>query len=225
MKGYRFQVIVYSLIFFLISTVTCTLYPTYAVESTPSASIQQKLEELKTSIASKAAKLKQEISKKLDNRFFTGTLISKTPTSLTLQTKNIIINQDTVYEELGKNLPAGRQERSKFSYKTLAKDNQIAALGEIDDQGFLHAKKIILLKTENLKLKTILWGKIISEEDNLIIIETKDKKRVPVSIAKITAKYKIGDTVIITGYKDKDDILEASFSASVKSLTVSMPRQ
>ena len=43
------------------------------------------------------------------------------------------------------------------------------------------------------------------------IIETKDKKRVPASPAKINTKYKIGDRIIITGYRGKDDIIELKF--------------
>lgn len=206
-------------IIIVIIIINIILAPTYAAESTPSASIQQKLEELKTSITSKAAKLKGEISKKLGNRFITGALISKTPTLLTLQTKNIIINQDTVYEELG-------NKKSKFSYKTLTKDNQIAALGEIDDQGLLHAKKIVLLpKTAVGSRKTVIYGQITSDDEKILSLKTKDKKIVAVYKNKINIPYKIGDTIIITGYMDKDDILEASFSASVKSFTVSIPRQ
>ncbi len=188
----KFLTINFIIIIFFINSVV------YAAESSPSSSIQAKLEELKTSIASKAAKLKQEINKKLDNKFFAGTIQTKSINSLTLlvknETKNIVTNEDTI-----------------FPKKTLDKDMYIAALGEIDDQGFLHAKKIVLLSPTNLKLKTYIWGRIISEEDNLIIIETKDKKKAPVSATKITAKYKIKDTVIITGYRGNDSIIEASF--------------
>lgn len=207
----------------VIIIINIILTPVYAAESTPSASIQQKLDELKTSIASKAAKLKGEISKNLNNKFFYGSLILKSTVSLDLETlsgqKKIIINQDTIFEELGR-------KKSKFSYKTLVRNDYIAALGEIDDQGLLHAKKVILLpSTINYKPKTILWGQITSEDDKFLVIRNRDKKIIPVYKNKINTPYKLGDTMIITGYMDKDDILEASFSASVKSLTVSIPRQ
>lgn len=181
------------IIFIIISPVA------YAAESTPSSSIQAKLEELKSSIASKAANLKQEINKKLDNKFFTGIVQTKSVNALTLlvknETKNIVTNEDTI-----------------FPKKTLDKDMYIAALGEIDDQGFLHAKKIVLLpKSEVGSRKTYLWGRIASEEDNLIILEVKDKKKVPLSATKIKTQYKIGDRVIVTGYRGNDSIIEASF--------------
>ncbi len=181
------------IIFIIISPVA------YAAESTPSSSIQAKLEELKSSIASKAANLKQEINKKLDNKFFTGIVQTKSVNALTLlvknETKNIVTNEDTV-----------------FPKKTLDKNMYIAALGEIDDQGFLHAKKIVLLpKSEVGSRKTYLWGRIASEEDNLIILEVKDKKKVPLSATKIKTQYKIGDRVIVTGYRGNDSIIEASF--------------
>ena len=96
------RVIGYSLLFFILLTVTCPLYPTYAAESSPSADIKSKLEELKKEIASKAAILKQEVNKKLKDKAYVGKVKHKSDSSLTLAAssgpKIVSINQDPLFE-------------------------------------------------------------------------------------------------------------------------------
>src|SRR3989338_2847231 len=90
------------LIFLLLHPSPLTLYSVYAADSTPSADIKIKLEELKKEIASKAAKLKQEISSKLKDKAYIGNVKSKSDTSLTIATstgpKIISVNQDTIFD-------------------------------------------------------------------------------------------------------------------------------
>ena len=58
----------YLLILLLVTCYLLLPHPVAAVDSTPSAEIKAKLEELKKEIASKAAKLKQEVNRKLQNK-------------------------------------------------------------------------------------------------------------------------------------------------------------
>ena len=99
-KVNRLQVVGYSLLFFILSTVTCTLLPTFAADSSPSADIRTKLEELKRDIASKAAALKGEVNRKLQNKAYIGKLASKSDETVTLVTKSgpkiVNISQDTL---------------------------------------------------------------------------------------------------------------------------------
>lgn len=170
-----------------------------AADSTPSADIKAKLEELKKEIASKAAKLKQEVNRKLQNKAYVGKVKSKTTTSLTLATRTgpkiVSLNQDTI------------------SPKKLAEEDDIAALGDIDDNGVLTAKKIVLLPTTNLPPKTQFWGQIIAISDGLITIKGRDAKNVAVSVAQAEVKgdLKINNFIILTGTFNKNDIFEASF--------------
>ena len=250
MKGFRLQVIGYSLLFFLLSTVTCTLYPTYAIDSTPSAEIKAKLEELKREIASKAAKIKQEVNRKLQNKAYVGKVKSKTANSLTLISRNapktVSVNQDTVFENKIKS-------KQKFSPSTISEEYYIAGLGDVDETGVLTAKKVILLPTPTSESKTFLWGQIIAiSDDNLVTLKDKNSKSVAATLPN--SKGQVGNFVILTGLMGKNDIFEAkfvyvipqsgilkpkkiatpsahpktsatSFSASVKSLTVSTPLQ
>src|SRR3989344_8793153 len=90
-----------NIIILLLFTVTCTLSTVHAAESTPSADIKAQLEQLKIEIASKAAKLKDEINRKLKDRAYIGKLKTKSENSLTIASKSgpkiITINQDTEY--------------------------------------------------------------------------------------------------------------------------------
>ena len=101
----------------IIIIITLIPLPAYAMDSTPSANIKAKLEELKQEIASKAAKLKQEINLKLQNKAFIGTIKTKSINSITLASntgsKIISLNQDTQY--------ASRIKNTKYSYSSTQK--------------------------------------------------------------------------------------------------------
>ncbi len=169
-----------------------------AIDSTPSASVQQKLEELKQEIASKASLIKQTISQKLQNKVYVGKITAKTTRSLELETKlgkkAVVTNEDTLTPK-----------------KPLKIEDKVAVLGDIDDLETLHAKKIVLLPTINYEPKTIYWGKVIAKDNFILTLQTKDKKNQTVSISKLKTPVKKQDFVIITTVKDKNNLLEASF--------------
>ena len=175
----------------------------FAADSTPSADVQSKLKALQNEIASKAAKLKNEISKKLQNKAYIGVVKSKSSNTLTLATRSgtkvVNTNQDTIYEPVKK---GGIKE-----------EDNIAALGDIDETEVLTARKIVILPatTYPLHTKTILWGQILSISDELMTVQDKSGKNVAVSIAKVTNKVQQGQTIIVTGLPGKNEILNAQF--------------
>lgn len=181
-----------------------------AVDSTPSADIKVKLEELKKEIASKAAKLKQEVNRKLKDKAYVGKIKSKSTTSLNLTAKSgpktISLNQDTIYESSIK--------KKTVSLKTLKEEDFIAALGDIDETEVLIAKKIILLPPPKIDLflaeKTYLWGQIVSISDKLVTLKNRESKNVSVAWPDISA-VKANDFVILTGTYTKSKIFEAKF--------------
>lgn len=178
-----------------------------ATESTPSADVKAKLEELKKEIASKAAKFKQEVNRKLKDKAYIGKLKSKSSDTLTLATRTgpkiVNINEDTVFERNFKG-------KSKFSAKTIAEEDYLAALGDVDENGVLTAKKVILLPTTNYQLKTHLWGQIIAISDKLITVKDKNLKNFAVSIQD-QSLVRLNDFTILTGLIGKNDIFEAEF--------------
>lgn len=203
----KFKILIFILLLALNSTVLTSAVK--ATDASPSADIKSKLEELKKEIASKAAKLKQEVDRKLKNKAYVGKVKANSETSLTLATesgpKMVSINQDTVFESRIKG-------RKNFSQKVVAEEDYIATLGDADETGVLIAKKIILLPTPNLetKSKSNLWGQIISISDKLTTLKNKDLKNVAVSLLS-PSEVKLNDFVILTGSKDKNDIFDARF--------------
>lgn len=182
------------------------LTPVLAADSSPSADIRTKLEELKKEIASKAAQLKQIVNKKLKDKAYTGKIKSHSDSSLTLATdsgaKLVSINQDTVFS-------AKSKSKTKFSQKSLQEENFIAALGDTDEVGVLTARNIILLTPPN-EPKTYLWGQVTNISDNLITIKDRASKNITV-LPPTVSGIKLNDFVILTGKKDSNDVFKAGF--------------
>ncbi|MDD5147702.1 MAG: hypothetical protein PHV63_04115 [Candidatus Daviesbacteria bacterium] len=197
----------------MLSLLLATFYilPVYAVDSTPSADIKTKLEELKKEIASKAAKLKQDVNRKLKDKAYIGKIKQKSDNSVTISTasnpKMVSLNQDTVFESKIKS-------KQKFSQKTISEEDYVAALGDADETGVLLAKKIILLPQPKTGLplaeKTYLWGQVISISDQLITLKNSESKVVAVSLPSVSG-IKLNTFVILTGNQDKNDIFKAGF--------------
>lgn len=208
-------------IFVFLYLIPSTLYHTFAADSTPSANqlhqsdsearVQSTLEILKTQIASRAAQIKQEINKKLQNKAYAGIVKNKSTKSITIATKSgvkiININQDSVFENR-------LAKKSKpLTFKDLKEEDYIAGLGDIDDLEALTAKKIILLPNSPAQ-KTVYWGQVISVNETLVTIKderssssSKDSQTKTISTK---SPLKINDQIIGTGTL-KNDILESSF--------------
>lgn len=185
-------------VFFVLPTV-------HAANSTPSADIRSKLEELKKNIASKAAKLKLEVNRKLKDKAYIGKVKSQSSNTLTLATKNgpklVNINQDTVFfSSLSK----------KYSQKNIEEEDYLAALGDVDETGVLTAKKIVDLPTPSTQTKIFLWGQIISVSDKLVTLKDRNLKSIAVS-KPFQSSIKTLDFVILSGVLGKNDIFEAKF--------------
>jgi len=176
----------------------------YAADATPSANVKEKLEALKQEIASKAAKLKSEINKRLQNKAYVGVIKSKSENTLTLAsrsgTKVVNINQDTVYEpKITKANP-------------LKEESSIAALGDVDETGVLTARKIVIISPPKIPTpeKTFVWGQVLTISDDLITIKDRSGKNVAIS-DKTDVPVKEDQFIIATGIVNKNNILEAKF--------------
>ncbi|MBI4039002.1 hypothetical protein HY384_03525 [Candidatus Daviesbacteria bacterium] len=205
-KNFTFYIVILIFTFYILHLPISA----YALDSTPSADIKIKLEELKREIASKAAKLKKEVNRKLKDKAYVGKVKTKSAQSATLAVgsgpKIISINQDTTFEsKVGKN--------SKFSQKSIAEEDYLAALGDIDETGVMTAKKIILLPTNQPELKTYLWGQIISISDQLVTLKSRESKNIAVSLPT-TSNVKLNDFVILSGNLGKNDIFKAEFASA-----------
>lgn len=210
----KFISVAYAITFIIFITIIIIILPAaFAADSTPSADIQAQLDDLKKEIASKAAKLKQEVNKKLRDKAYIGKIKTKSPTALTLATKNgpklVNINQDTLFESQITHPSSGGKTKSP-TLKILVEEDYLAALGDVDETSVLTAKKVILLPTPSFELKTYLWGQVVAVSDKLVTIKDRSLKNIAISVPG-SAKLNIGDFVILTGIIGKNDIFEADF--------------
>ncbi|MDO8618755.1 MAG: DUF5666 domain-containing protein [Candidatus Daviesbacteria bacterium] len=218
-KGYRFQVLVYSLLSALLFTVTCTLSTTYAADASVSADLKSKFETFLKSpeFASKVAQLKQEINVKLQNKAYVGTVKTKSSNTLTIASltgpKLVTVNLDTVYET--------KSKRTKYSFKALSEEDYVAALGDIDENGMLIARKIVQLPSPAPETKTFIWGQVAGISDKLVV-KDKDLKNITVTTTSDTtfkkggneisfADIKLGDFAIVTGLYSDTQILKSDY--------------
>lgn len=203
---------------FLLPITNYQLPIVYAVDATPSADLKSKLSQLQKEIASKAGQLKQEVKKNLQNKAYVGLVKSSSATSLTLATDNgakiVSLNQDSEFSSKNKKI-------AKYSLKTLKEDDFVTALGDVDENGVLTAKKIMLWPTPTQEAKTHLWGQVISIADELVTLITKDGKNVTISATTADLE-KDGQAVslsgliknnfvIVTGVMSKNEIFSADF--------------
>lgn len=145
------------------------LYTVYASEATSSADlIKQKIEQLKADIASKAAKIKDELSKKLQNKLILGQVNSIANTNLTVNSAdgnhNVITNQYTIIMKDG--------SPRKLDLSSIKKDNYLTILGDIDDKSAMNAKKIIIGDKPQFQDRVILSGTIVHNDGTNLQLET-----------------------------------------------------
>lgn len=222
-KSSKIQISNYKLIFLLFSIfyiLNTTYYiPAFAADSsqsaTMSADFKSKLKALQEGIASQAAKFKLEISQKLQNKAYIGLIESKGSDSLTLNIdqnkKQVITNEYTEFTGKG-----------KVSFKSLVKDDYIAALGDIDDKDVLTAKKIIQITSASPDEKQIFYGQVISIDGNNINIKTKDNPNVVITTDSNTTyqlgkepassvSINVGKTIIAITIPSNDSTFKARF--------------
>lgn len=197
------------MVFFVLSIILTSLFIPhiiFAVDSTPSADIKIKLDELKKEIASKAAELKQLIDQKLKDRAYVGKIKTKSDTSLTLATDNgpkiVNINQDANFES--------KVKKQIYAAKLMTEEDYIAALGDVDENGVLTARQIVLLPKTEEQSKTYLWGQVAAISDKLVTLKDRSFKNMAASLID-SADVKIGNFVILTGSLGKNNFFDTDF--------------
>ncbi len=155
--------------------------PALAVDSSgsaiasPSASLSptltDKINAIKVEIASKAAKLKTEVNKKMQNKVNVGSVSQVQSDKIILSTrtgpKTVLINEYTIY---GSDDPKFK----KFSFKNVEVGDNVAALGDVDDNKMMTAKKVQLLPVAKPINPQSFWGKVQSAAGNTINLEKSD---------------------------------------------------
>lgn len=142
-------------------------------QSSPSGAVLEKLNILKTEIASKAAEIKATVSRKIVNRAWSGTIVGISGSTITINSgkddRRISVNEYAL-------LTTGKV-KDKGSLKDLGKGDFVVAIGDVDDKNVLMAKKVIRTKQVMLD-KQLIWGQINSIVANLIKVRTTNAERV-----------------------------------------------
>lgn len=154
-----------------------------AQDSSPSADIKEKLKALQEEIASRAAAMKNEVSKKLLNKAYIGQITVKDNSSLSvslkLKTVSINLNEFTEYIIKSKSLTGSA------GLKNLATSDSIAALGDVDDNGVLTAKRIIKL-SKPLTPKKVVYGVLTSVTKDSASLKTEQNDQFLIMFDKNT---------------------------------------
>ncbi|MCL5409703.1 MAG: DUF5666 domain-containing protein [Patescibacteria group bacterium] len=202
----------------------------FAAEPTPEASqsadLKDKLKQLQAEIASKAATLKLEISKKLQNKAYVGVINVKSDNTLTLATatgtKIVTVNEFTDYKG-----------KTKLSFANLNSEDYVAALGDVDDNDVLTAKRIVYL-TQPADQKIITEGKLASSTTKNFTMVDNNNTAKQFSIDSDTNIYldskdaKLADLpadayLIIVGFKSSKD--QSLYARSVYAFSPSKENQ
>ncbi len=195
--------------------------PVLAQESSPSASplensFLQKLNELREEVASKAAQIKLDINKKLQNKVHIGEISGITETEIKLLTRNeekkIILNEYTEYDN-----ETPRPEFGDFKNR-----DYIAALGDIDDKGSLVAKKVVRLEKKEPDKKKFYFGQVKQVISSTITIDTKANENLNIVASNDTqygtgndeavfSDIKVGARIVVVGIPNENGIIQAEF--------------
>lgn len=139
-----------------------------AQESSSSGSLVDKINELKNEIASKAAQIKSEINKKVQNKAIIGSIIKTNEADMIIQglnsTKTVKFDEfSTIIDLNGKEIKIDSLEES----------DTVAALGDMDDKNNLVAQRIIYLNNFASASAQLVWGQIQKTSGSTVIIKNQ----------------------------------------------------
>lgn len=192
MKSSEFRVKNLIVLIATLLTLHSALYtPVLAEEASAEASVKDKIEALKKEVASKAAQLKTEVNKDLQNKAYVGKITSYNSTDVTISSlsgeKNIKINEYTQFVDE----TTSKKTTNKLMTKNLAVGDFIAGLGDIDDKQVLTAKRVIKIKEYLPEKVSYFWGQVQKISGNSVTIKPRDGAEINITTLGITT-YQLG---------------------------------
>lgn len=161
----RLLTFIFLLLYLLFSPIALAIDSSQSTQASSSAhpdSVLQKLESLKKEIASKAALIKADVNKKMEDKIIIGVVLELSEgekaatTKITLETKKgkkqILVDEYTDYLNKTKG-------PKKLTVQDIKKDDYFIALGDIDERQVLTAKKMVKDEPLNLNRK-IIFGHV-----------------------------------------------------------------
>jgi len=159
-----------------------------------SQSVDQKLQELQKEIASKAAQLKADVNKKIDNKAILCTVSIITDDSISLDSKSgnrkIKINEYTVFQNeqapVGSHSDSKQKTKKAFSKDLIQSGDTLVCLGDIDETGAMRAKNVVKIDPPTPQSYTYLLGEINVVKDLTFVLELRQKQTVNLNFSATT---------------------------------------
>lgn len=158
----------FTILLFYILHSTFYISPIFAQTASPSGSLIQKLDALKKDIASKAAEIKNEINKKVQDKAIIGTILKVEDNKMTIQSLNSV--KTVIFDEFTEVIGLGNK---KIKVTTLEEGDNVASLGDFDDKNNLSAKRIVFLQNYATSSGELVWGKIQKPQGQTINLTDK----------------------------------------------------
>ncbi len=216
-KDLRLKIFLMLVFALFINHSSSIINPALAQEASPSGSLLQKLNELKTEIASKAAEFKAVVDKKVQNKAIIGSILTLDDTSMAIQTPTDVknVNFDEFTEIIG-------AKNKKIKITTLEEGDDVAALGDFDDKGNLAGKRIVYLEKYATSSGELVWGQMQKAAGNTITIKNKSGQSQNITVSGTTS-YLLGNNeasisdakveqyLVAHGTKSSDGTIKAKF--------------
>ncbi len=169
--------------------------PIYAQDASPSAkpqlestnsAVNIKLEDLKKEIASKAAVLKAEIDKKIGNKAYVGKVAGVSIDTITVQSdsrsRSVKVDEYTIFQD-----QSTPKSKKALTLELLKNDDSIIALGEVDENLMMTAKKIIKTDPQKTSPLAYIVGQISKVETSKLTLKMRSGVEQVIDFAPTTS--------------------------------------
>lgn len=218
------------LVYWVIGLFLINLQPTAFAAASPSAqqsptassssTLLDKINEIKTKAASKAADFLSEVTKKLQNKAYIGVITSLDQEKITIKfdEDERVISTD----EYTKVVFPGKTPKKLPVVSDIQTGDFVSALGDVDDKGVLKAKRIVKSSPIASESSKLVWGTIQKVQGGTLTLKLIDTTDQTVTASGQTSIFlgqeeaslldlKSNRTVVVRGKESKDRILSASY--------------
>jgi hypothetical protein len=221
--NFKFQilfVLVLGIMLFVSPVSAATASPSASPQATSSASLLQKINQIKETAASKAADFISTVTKKLQNKAYFGQISSINGDEITVSFQNgdkkILTTEYTVYSST---LKSTKKITSIDDFK---EGEFVSGLGDADDKGVLKAKKLVKSSPIASDSSKLVWGTITRAQSGTIWVKLADTTDQTITASGQTKVFlgqeegslldmKSGKTIVARGKESKDRIISATY--------------
>lgn len=189
-------------------------------QATASASLLQKINEIKEKAASKASELLNDVTKKMQNKAYFGIVSSVEGSKVTLKffetDQTLLTDEYTVFSSTLKS------SKKTTALKDFAEGDFVSALGDADDKGVLKAKRLIKSSPIASDSSQLVWGEVQKVNGGAIEVNIADGTNAKITASGLTKLFlgqweatlldiKLGRTIVARGTQTKNAGLSSTY--------------